>query len=596
MHRQQWSARSDSLERGEGATITIRARVLDAAVDSAVTNTATVTDAGASEDPSLGNNSAGALVDVPLSSDLLVTKSFTPTPNPTAGDLVTYTVTVDNTGPSPAENVVVADVLPEDFYDPTFTPTGDFTGGTCDWVPEQRLLLCENPLIGVGDIETITIEARLASDSRGKTVVNNVGAISDSVDPNPALAQDTVSFVPIPAADLELSKQGPPDPVAPGGVGRYTFRVANRGPSGAPDVTVRDTLPSGLTFVGDAAGACSAVGQALTCSLGELLADPDGLDPAAVREFGVDVRVSSSLAGQTLRNDASVASEPSDPTLAPAEVVPSSNFDADDLVVAPLPEPPPPEPPPGSTPPAGGQPRLVLEKSVRGAGARVGDQLVWSVRVRNDGNAPARDVVLADRPGRGLTVIGAQPSAGSCADLRCELGDLAAGATAEVVLRTRATRHGRRVNAAEVSTRTAQAPGAVLDARATARVRRAVVRLAKASSRGRVQPGGLVRFTLTARSRARATLTGVRVCDRLPAGLTFVAAKGARYRNGRACWTLRLRAGQTRRLTVVARTARLNRTRRLRNVATLRGTTVGAASARAGVTVVARPDRGGVTG
>ena len=80
-----------------------------------------------------------------------------------------------------------------------------------------------------GQTETITITARLRPDSRGKTVVNSIVAISDSVDPNPGLATDTVSFVPIPAADLELTKVGPPDPVAPGGVGRYTFQFANRG-------------------------------------------------------------------------------------------------------------------------------------------------------------------------------------------------------------------------------------------------------------------------------------------------------------------------------------------------------------------------------
>ena len=101
---------------------------------------------------------------------------------------------------------------------------------------------------------------------------------------------------------------------------------------------MRDSLPAGLSFVGDTAGACSAAGQALTCALG-------ALNAGASRELGVDVRVDPSLAGLTVRNAASVASEPADPDLAPAEVVPSSNSDADDLVVAPLE--PEPEPPPG---------------------------------------------------------------------------------------------------------------------------------------------------------------------------------------------------------------------------------------------------------
>jgi len=391
-----------------------------------------------------------------------------------------------------------------------------------------------------------------------------------------------VSFVPIPAADLELTKVGPPDPVQPGDVGRYTFQFANRGPSNAPDVTIRDTLPAGLSFVGDTAGACTAAGQAVTCSLGPL-------DAGAAGELGVDVRVDPSLAGQTVRNAASIAAEPGDPNLVPAEVVPSSNSDAADLVVAPLPVTSPGPSQPAPSPPAGGQPRLIVEKSVRGFGARVGDELVWSVRVRNTGNnTPASGVVVTDTPGRGLAVLGASPSAGSCAGtapVRCSLGDLAAGATADVELRTRATRKGSVVNAAQAASPTPSAAGAVLEARATATVRGADARLRKTSARARAGAGDRVTFTLTARSRARVTVSELRVCDRLPDGLAFVAAPGARYRAGQACWTLRLRAGQTRRLTLTARAAELARTRRIRNTAVLRGPTVATRSARAAVTV-----------
>ena len=195
---------------------------------------------------------------------------------------------------------------------------------------------------------------------------------------------------------------------------------------------------------------------------------------------------------------------------------------------------------------------------------------------------------MTDTPGRGLAVLAARPSAGNCsgtAPVGCSLGDLAAGAAAEVELRTRATRKGSVANAAQVASPTPSAAGAVLEARATARVLGADVRLTKTSARARAGAGDRVTFMLTARSRARVTVSGVRVCDRLPDGLAFVAAQGARYRAGRACWTLRLRAGQTRRLTLTTRAAELARTRRIRNTAVLRGPTVATRSARAAVTV-----------
>jgi uncharacterized repeat protein (TIGR01451 family) len=380
-----------ALAPGQRASITIRARVLDAAVQSTVTNDATVTDTGFSEDPVPGNDSSEVAIDVPVSSDLQVDKSFSPTPNPSAGDLVTYTVTVTNDGPSPAANVVSPDVLPEEFYDPAFVPTGTFTGGgSCAWQPAQRIMRCGIDSLAPGQTETITITARLASDSRGKTVLNSIGAISDSVDPNPALATDTVSFVPIPAADLELTKVAPPDPIAPGAVARYTFQISNRGPSDAPDVIVRDTLPDGLSFVADTDGACAAVGQAVTCALG-------ALNAGASRELGVDVRVDPSLAGRTVRNTATIGSEPSDPNLAPAEVVQSSNFDADDLVIGPL-EPGP--SPPSSAPPQQAPGQVVTEcrstrrftirlrerrgRAVKIATVRVNGRRVATLRRRSD--------------------------------------------------------------------------------------------------------------------------------------------------------------------------------------------------------------------
>ena len=477
-------------------------------------------------------------------------------------------------------------MLPAEFYDPAFVPTGTYTGGgSCAWLPVPRIMRCAIASLAPGQTETVTITARLAADSRGKTVLNSIAALSDSVDPNPALATDTVSFVPIPAADLELTKVGPADPVAPGGVGRFTFQFANRGPSNAPDVILRDTLPDGLSFVGDTAGACSATGQAVTCALGTLNA-------GASSELSVDVRVDPSLAGRrcatrrrsppsppTRRSPRRRSCRPATPTPPTwSSARPRSRDRHRHRRRSPIHRSRSPihrrrsHRHPRSAP-AGGQPRLIVEKSVRGAGVRAGDELMWSVRVRNAGDAPARAVVLTDSPGRGLEVLSAQPSAGSCAGLRCSVGDLAAGAAAEVVLRTRATRRGRLANTAQAGA----ANAATDDARATVLVRSADVRLTKTSSRADVNAGDRVRFTLTVRSRARATLSGVRVCDRLPAGLS--------RDGGRTCWTLRLRAGETRRLMVTARAASLARTRQITNVATLAGPTVTTRRARAGVTI-----------
>jgi uncharacterized repeat protein (TIGR01451 family) len=570
---------------GQRATITIRARVLDAAADSTVTNVATVTDTGTSEDPVSDNDSSMATLDVPVSSDLQVDKTFAPTPNPTAGELVTFTVAVTNAGPSTANNVSARDVLPAEFYAPAPIPTGSFTGGgSCEWLPAARNMRCAIDSLAPGQTETITITAPLAPDSRGKTVLNSIGAISDSVDPNPALATDTVSFVPIPAADLELTKVAPPDPVAPGALGRYTFQIANRGPSDAPDVIVRDTLPDGLSFVGDTTGECSAAGQALTCALGPLNA-------GASRELGVDVRVDPSLAGRTVRNTAKIASEPADPTLAPAEVVPSSNFDADDLVVAPLelatpppgPPPPPATPPPGSPPPPAAT-DLALRVIAPTGTHRVGDATRWGVEVTNVSQATATNVSLTGVEGgsaSGSTARVSQAGCGPQPPTGCALGSLAPGERRTIAVSLTPSRPGTlslsgNVRAAETETRSDNN-----DDLATVRVEEGLTTLGIVVSvpAGPAPVGEPLPIAVTVRNRGTRPAVGFTVCQRLPRGLGVARRGGATLRNGRVCWRIaRLLPGARRTLRITAHVSCVRARRTV--ITTVRGDNVRDRTAR----------------
>jgi uncharacterized repeat protein (TIGR01451 family) len=314
---------------GEVATVTIIARVLDGAASSTATNTATVTDTGGSADPVPGNDSASVDIAVPPSSDLQLKKTVSPA-DPQAGGLVTFTIPVTNAGPSVANNVIVSDSIPPEMV-LSPQPVGTIAGGSCDFNGVSRLIRCERPSLAVGDTAVMTVQGRLSSNSRGKTVLNSVQAISDSVDPQPELAKDTVAFVPIPAVDLELSKVALDAPAQPGGTAHFALHVANHGPSDAPDVVVHDMLPAGLSFMSDTRGACTAAGAAVTCLIGELH------NGASIDDWVLEVQVDPSVAGRTVRNVASVDSEPSDPLLKPTERIGSSNDDGADLAVAPLP-------------------------------------------------------------------------------------------------------------------------------------------------------------------------------------------------------------------------------------------------------------------
>jgi uncharacterized repeat protein (TIGR01451 family) len=100
------------------------------------------------------------------------------------------------------------------------------------------------------------------------------------------------------------------------------------------------------------------------------------------------------------------------------------------------------------------------------------------------------------------------------------------------------------------------------------RAPRASWTLAKRADRGAVRGGDTVSFALTLRVGARA-VAAAQVCDRLPDGLAFVRVSGARFRDGRACWSFDYLAPHARRtLRVTARADRAFVVRRVRNEAT----------------------------
>jgi choice-of-anchor A domain-containing protein/uncharacterized repeat protein (TIGR01451 family) len=85
---------------------------------------------------------------------------------------------------------------------------------------------------------------------------------------------------------------------------------------------------------------------------------------------------------------------------------------------------------------------------------------------------------------------------------------------------------------------------------------RTVINLCKKPNTRRLEPGEKVTYRLRIRNVGLPSARRVRVCDPLPQGLRIVRARGAKIRNGRACWTIsRLSREKTFHLT-----ARVNRT------------------------------------
>ncbi len=121
------------------------------------------------------------------SADLSITKSDSPDPI-VAGGTLSYTITVMNSGPDTAENVVVSDTLPLALTSPTLTPSQ----GACAVFP------CNLGSIANGQSASITVASPTDPSVIG-TITNIASVASDTDDPsalNNASTQETTASSP----------------------------------------------------------------------------------------------------------------------------------------------------------------------------------------------------------------------------------------------------------------------------------------------------------------------------------------------------------------------------------------------------------------
>src|SRR5207237_7767635 len=130
-------------------------------------------------------------------------------------------------------------------------------------------------------------------------------------DPNTTNNQSCVNTTvvsPPPSADLSITKSGPSF-VNTGAAFDYLLTVGNNGPNTATSVSVRDTLPAGVTFVsvtatGGSGWTCSQSGGIVTCT--------EPRKPAG-ETTTIDINVTAPSTAGNINNCASLPSAPPDP-------------------------------------------------------------------------------------------------------------------------------------------------------------------------------------------------------------------------------------------------------------------------------------------
>ncbi|MGE0129547.1 MAG: hypothetical protein AB7U82_15830 [Blastocatellales bacterium] len=211
-------------------------------------------------------------VNVIFRADLSGTKVDSPDPV-IAGNLLTYTITANNAGPSAALNLKITDPLPTGtvFISAVASPgatlttpavnangavtaTWDAAGGTA------------GGLTGPGVPRTLTIVVRVCADFQQilnltdaqmctPNLTDTATFSSDTTDPNPGNNTASATTTVQAQSDLSISKSGPAQAIysttnSPSNI-TYTINFSNAGPSNSSGTVIVDVLPKGFTVVGN---------------------------------------------------------------------------------------------------------------------------------------------------------------------------------------------------------------------------------------------------------------------------------------------------------------------------------------------------------
>ncbi|WP_175454788.1 T9SS type B sorting domain-containing protein [Lutibacter oricola] len=331
------------------------------------TNTAEVTSVD-QEDPTStpGNNDPSEddydeATTTPVAIADLVTTKVVDQTTANVGDVVQFTLTVVNNGPSPATGVMLADQLPAGL---TYV-SHIATGGTVNTYSDT------SGVWSIGDVAingsaVLILNAEVDAAQAGNNITNvTTPAAGNEADPTTD-GDDLEETVYVTSADLAVTKTVDDATPNEGNVITYVIEVVNNGPDTATGVSLVDNLPVGVTYV----SSTTAYG-AFNSGSGEWMIGT--LSSGATASLTIMASIDDGTVGATITNTTSpVLSDQEDPdpsnNVGSVSVVPVAVIDLSltktivDDVTAPL----------------------------------VGDQITFEIRVINEGPTTATGVQVTE--------------------------------------------------------------------------------------------------------------------------------------------------------------------------------------------------------
>jgi uncharacterized repeat protein (TIGR01451 family) len=544
---QRWTV--DDLGVNQAATLTL---VLRAATSGAINNVAEIITAALPDPDSTPGNSVASEDDQATATaqaqqvNLSLTKSVD-NPTPRVGETFSYTITVTNSGPDSATNIVVGETLPAQITLVDNVPsTGTFVTSTRRWTI---------PTLAPQTSTTLRLDARInsianitAGDPINTGLVNTAEILSvDQVDPNstpgnnnPAEDDQDSTSVRVLIADVSVEKRSLTPAPNIGEAARFEIIVRNAGPDSATNLVVRDLLPTGLTYRSDTQ---SDAGNAYVSATGLWTIPLLASGASTTLTINADVTASGSYTNTAEL----IAVDQDDPDSTPNNNRIEEDDQAQAVIETPIID-------------------LMLRKTSAPARPSVGSEVTFTLEIENTGPDDATGVVVSDELPVGFEFISSnQPSVFSPTTGLWEVGSLPSGQSQSLqirgILRANSPFENRtQVIAADQFDRDSTPNNGFDvdeddDARVTITPAQADLSLTKRIDNERPNVGDDVTFTFTVNNTGPDAASDIQVRDTMPPGLTNIraATQTGSYNVDDQIWNIpQLAVGGTATLTLTA--------------------------------------------
>ena len=178
---------------------------------------------------------------------VLTVKKVADSDDATIGDVVTFTITVTNNGPSDATDIRLIDILDEELY----------------WISGDLEMVI--PFLASGNSANITVKAMTTANGTYMNHVNVSCAENGTV-------KSANASVHVYNTDLKIDKTADVSDVKVGDVVNFTITIKNHGRSNATGINISDVLDGAFEFV-DANGTYAKSGSSIVWTLDKLASE-----------------------------------------------------------------------------------------------------------------------------------------------------------------------------------------------------------------------------------------------------------------------------------------------------------------------------------